>query len=332
MKSLLARIALHKAVGLYLGEHEIAVSKVAATPLGPVEIASSSAPYTPEDLPAVIERLLVPLLGRKRRVPVAVGLPSSRLFFGTRLAAAGGATTPEGVLQKALCSSNICVDDLTVDLLRSEVNKLPVASVAACRKKYITGIVATLSRLGVRPFRTEPSPCALVRLAAYQYRSPRRSKTLLRVFLGATQGLAVMVAGGLPLAWRTFTLPAGMEGFAILSAARTLRTQHRHYGIESSLDYAIIHGRADLHERLAERTIRHRHGNARGLARGPGAGRKADGIRVGPGLPDAEPEGVRLVPICSNRVLPWGKYFPGGTWRLRPSWLSSWGWCSGLTP
>ena len=58
MKSLLARIAVHKAVGLYLGEHEIAVSKVAATPLGPVELASSSEPCTPEDLPAVIERLL----------------------------------------------------------------------------------------------------------------------------------------------------------------------------------------------------------------------------------------------------------------------------------
>ena len=130
------------------------------------------------------------------------------------------------------------------------VNKLPVTSVAACRKKYITGIVATLSGLAVRPLRTEPSPCALVRLAAHQYRAPRRSKTLLRVFLGATHGLAVMVAGDLPLAWRTFTLPAGMEGFAILSAAQTLRTQERHYGIESSLDYAMVHGRADLHERL----------------------------------------------------------------------------------
>ena len=85
MKSLLAKIAIHKAVGLYFGEHEVAVSVVAATPLGSVETFSSSEPYTPETLAEVLGRLLVPQLGRKHRLPVAVGLPSSRLFFGTRL-------------------------------------------------------------------------------------------------------------------------------------------------------------------------------------------------------------------------------------------------------
>jgi hypothetical protein len=251
MKSLLAKIAIHKAVGLYLGEHEVSVCKVAAMPFGTVELASSTEPYEPDDLPDVLERLLGPLLGRRRRCPLAVGLPSSRLFFGTRLAT-GGAETPQAMLQKVLCSSNIRVDDLTVDLLRGEVHKAPVASVAACRKKYLTGVVATLGRLGVRPFRAEPSPYALIRLAAKRHPAPRRSKTVLRVFLGATQGLAALVAGGLPLAWRTFTLPAGAEGSAILSVARALRTQERHYGIESSPDYAMIHGRADLHERLQQ--------------------------------------------------------------------------------
>ncbi len=252
MRSLLAKIAIRKGVGLYLGEHEVAVSKVAATPLGPIELASCSAPYTPEDLASVLERLLAPLLGRKRRVPVAVGLPSSRIFFGTRLIRTGGESSPEAVLQKALCSSNISVEDLTVDLLHGNVNKLPVTNVAACRKKYMAGVVATLTQIGVRPFRTEPSPCALVRLAAQQHRFPRRSKVVLCVFLNATQGLAVLVAGGMPLGWRKFILPAGGEGSAILCAARTLRTQHKYYGIESSLDFAILYGRADLRERLEE--------------------------------------------------------------------------------
>ena len=85
MKALLAKIAIRKGVGLYLGEHEVAVSKVAATPLGPVELVGVTAPYTPEDLPSVLERLLLPLVGRKRRVPVTVGLPGNRIFFGTRL-------------------------------------------------------------------------------------------------------------------------------------------------------------------------------------------------------------------------------------------------------
>ena len=250
MKALLAKIAVRTGVGLSLGEHEVAVSKVAATPLGPVELESATAPYTAEDLPSVLERLLLPLMGRKRQVPVAVGLPGNRIFFGTRLIRNSAECSPQAVLQRALCSPNISVDDLTIDMIQADLNKARVTSVAACRKKYMAGIVATLTESGIRPYRSEPSPCALVRLAAQQHRFPRRSKTILCVFLNATQGLAVVVAGGMPLAWRNFLLPAHAEGPAILSAARTLRTQHSYYGIESALDFAILHGRSDLQEQL----------------------------------------------------------------------------------
>ena len=58
MKSLLAKIAIHKFVGLYLGEHEISVSEVAVTPFGPVEIFSHSEPCQPNELLATIERVL----------------------------------------------------------------------------------------------------------------------------------------------------------------------------------------------------------------------------------------------------------------------------------
>jgi hypothetical protein len=73
---------------------------------------------------------------------------------------------------------------------------------------------------------------------------------VLRVFLGAAGGLAVVVSDGLPLAWKPFTLPAFEEGFAILSAARGLAIQQTHYGLEAAPNYAMIHGRADLHERF----------------------------------------------------------------------------------
>ena len=258
MRSLVDKIAIRKiairtAVGLYLGEHDVVVSKVAATPFGlPVVVGSSSERCTPEDLPGVIERLLIPLVGPKRRVPVAVGLAGSRLFFGTRITPTSRESTPEAELQNTFCSANLSADDLVVDLRRGRINKFPVARMVACRKNYMGHVVAALSRLGVRPVRTEPAPCALVRLAERQHPSPRRSKTVLRVFLGGTQGLAVVVVGGLPVAWKVFALPGGSEGLEILSAARGLETQRGHYGIESALDYAMIHGRADLHERLQQ--------------------------------------------------------------------------------
>ncbi len=226
----------------------------------------------------------MPLLGRKRRVPVAVGLPGNRIFFGTRLHRTSGESTPEAVLQKALCLPNISIDDLTIDLIQGELSKAPVTSVAACRKKYMAGIVATLTALGIRPYRAEPSPCALVRLAAQQHHFPRRAKTILCVFLNATHGLAVVVAGGMPLAWRNFVLPAHAEGPAILSAARTLRTQHSYYGIESALDFAILYGRGDLKRAASARRVPHQPGDARDLARWAGTGQRGDGPGLGLGL------------------------------------------------
>jgi hypothetical protein len=250
VKTVLAKFALRKAIGLYLGEHEVAVSKVAATPLGPVELASHCEACQPEEVPAVVERLLMPLWAGRHHPPVAVAVPSSKIFFGTRLARTAGEANPETVLQRALCSPNVRVEDLTMDLVKGTVNKSPIASVAACRKKYISGVIATLTQLGVRAHRTEPSPCPLVRLAAEQHRFPRSSKTVLRVFLNEAQGLAVVVSGGMPLAWRSFVLPHGSERPAIVSAVRTLITVNRHYGVQSAMDYVVVHGRADLHERL----------------------------------------------------------------------------------
>ncbi len=253
MRSLTSKIALHKAVGLCLGEREVTVSEVAAGPLGPMEVASASSTYADEDLGATIQRLLKPFLAQRKRMPVAVGLPNSRLFFASRPAAASGETiAPEAVLQKALCSPNVCIDDLSVEMLSGTVGKTPVRSVAACKKKYLSVVIAVLEQLGVRPVRSEPSSLALLRLAARRHRAPRRAKTLLRVFLGDDLGLAVLLSGTLVLAWRQFALPAGEEGDAMLATIRALGTQHRHYGVQSPLDCVMVHGRADLHERLHE--------------------------------------------------------------------------------
>ncbi len=255
MKALLSKIAIRKGVGLFLGEHDVSVAKVASTPLGPQVISTSSEPYTAENMPEVVERLLVPLLGPKRRASVAVGLVGSRVFFGTRLTPKSGDLRPEAEIQKALCSSNISADDLVIDLLRGSVNKLPVARMAACKIKYMASVVSMLKDLGVRPVRTEPGPFALVRLAEMQHKPPRRSKAIMRIFLGGNQGLAVMVVGGIPTAWKTFVMNPCMESFAILSAARGLKTQQMHFGLETPLDYALIHGRSDLHKQLQEEQL-----------------------------------------------------------------------------
>ena len=255
MKTLLSKIAIRKAVGMYLGEHEVSICRVASTPLGPVVTASASEPYTMETLGEVIERLLTPYIGPKKRPVVAIGLPNSRVLFSTRLVGTAGVSTAESLLQKSLLSTNISIDDLTVEMIRGAVSKMPVAHLAACRTKFMANVVSLLGKINVRPFRTEPATCALLRLAETKYRSPRRSKTAMHIFLGTNQGLAALVSGGLPLTWKTFSMTTGMEGFAVLSIVRGLTTQQNHFGIEANLDYVIIHGRPELHQQLQQEQL-----------------------------------------------------------------------------
>jgi Tfp pilus assembly protein PilN len=251
MKSLLAKMSMRRFVGLYLGEHEVSVSEVAVTPLGPVEVAVHTEPCPQNELLNVIERTLQSLQGRRqRRLQVAIGLPNSRVFFGTRPLRSGADASPQAVMQKLLCSSNVTTDDLTIDMVKSSINKTPVATVTACRKKYMAAVLAVLQRCGAQAWRTEPAPCALVRAAAKLHRPPRRARTLLRIFLGEAEAVAVLTVDELPLAWRCFAIPSFSEGMAILSAARTLMSQGRFYEMETPLEYAIVHGRPELHERL----------------------------------------------------------------------------------
>ena len=72
MKSLLTKIGLPKALGLYVEHDTVTLSQVVATPFGAVETVSQSETVDPDRLPAVLERLIAPLVGKHgfRRVPL----------------------------------------------------------------------------------------------------------------------------------------------------------------------------------------------------------------------------------------------------------------------
>ena len=81
---------------------------------------------------------------------------------------------------------------------------------------------------------------ALARVVAQEYRPPRRAKTILRVFLGRTEGLVMLTVAGAPLGWRPFALSPATENIAILSAARTLWAQSKHHGLAAVLLLLVL--------------------------------------------------------------------------------------------
>jgi hypothetical protein len=192
---------------------------------------------------------------------VAVGFPALRVFFSTRPVRNANRDTPaEALLYEVLQSPNVLIDDMAVEVIRAEPGKRQLASIVSCRKKYVAGILEILKADGVRPFRAEPGPCALVRAAEHQRRAPRRSKTALRIVLGKRQGLAVVVTGSLVVLWRFFNLPAGGEPSAICSAIRSMQTLIGHCGIDSPVDVVLIHGRSELRTPLEADDLRERVG------------------------------------------------------------------------
>lgn len=252
MKALLARFTPSRAIGLSIGEQEVSVSLVAGTPLGAVELESRTESYSGERLGEVVAQLLLPLVGRRRRrIPVAVGISALRVFYSTRPVKPGSTeTTPQVLLHEVLQSPNICVDDMVVEVIRSEPGKRKLASIASCRRKYLSGLLEILAGVGVEPYRVEPAPCALLRSGAERRRVPRKSKTALQIFLGEREALVVVSAGGVCILWRSFNLPKGGEIPALCLAIRSCRALVVHCGINSSPDVVAVYGRADLREQL----------------------------------------------------------------------------------
>ena len=249
MKWLLARIGLPKAIGLFLEEDSITLSRVVATPFGPIEINSQSEPYDENTLDQVVEQMLNAVWGKskRRRTPISVGIPTRRVYFSTRpIHATTGDSAPHILLREALRSPNVAINDMSVDVIKASPDARDVASIAACEKNYLNIILDTLERLGVRPFRTEPAPCALLRLAGKKHKAHRGDKVVIRLFLSDTQVLAVLVVDNTPLLWRITQLSQGSEAASLVTAARSLLATSKDCGVESEADTIMVHGREEL--------------------------------------------------------------------------------------
>jgi hypothetical protein len=235
---------------LFLDGDAITLSQVVVTPFGPAEISNEESLRGEEEtLADHVERLIAPLLGKRklRKTPVAVCIPASKVYFSTRpVYAATGDSAPHVLLREALQSQNVPVGDMVVDVVTAKSDTRNVASIAACNKSDVSEVLDALSRLDVKPIRTEPAPCALLRLAANRHRAPRNGKVVLRLFLSDKQIFTVLVVNQMPMLWRFTQLKQGEEAMSVAMACRSLVATRKACGVEASLDAVMIHGHTEL--------------------------------------------------------------------------------------
>jgi hypothetical protein len=252
MLSILARIGSSQAIGIYVEGAEAHACRVASTPFGTVELAKRSEVIDPEQPHLAIEHLADGLMkGRAEKIPVAIGVSAEQTFFTTRsMQTRGGDVSPRVLLREALRSSNVAVDEMVVDVVRSQPGSRQMASIAACRQEIVEQLIEPLKERALPMLRVEPAPCALLRRALHHDTSGRRAKVACRVFLSDSHFLAVLTAKDKPLLWRHSRLPCGDETSAILAVVRSLGSIGAQSGLDSQAESVVIHGRSDLRRLL----------------------------------------------------------------------------------
>ncbi len=253
MKSLLSRCAVRRSIGLVIEERRIAISIVSATPLSRRQVFRDVQSCEGESAQEVLERVMGPWIksrrGRQAEAGpwVQLGVPESQVFQAVvPITQANRNAPPQTYFLEAVQATNIRSEERIIELLKLELNKQPLACVAASPRGAIESLVGMMGGLGTRVGLAEPVPAALYRAGAYHRKPPRGSVLCVRIFLGPHQAIGVLAAGSQPLFWHTFDLTPGEETVAVLAAYSTLWMLWRNCRIPLPIDTMILHGRPEV--------------------------------------------------------------------------------------
>jgi hypothetical protein len=251
---------------------------------------------SPQD---VLKRLLEPWIAAVRGKGathgpwVQLGIPVAHAFQAVvPITQTNRDGTGQSYFLEAVQATNVRAEDRTIDLVRLEVDKQPLACVVAAQAGRVTNLVHMVSELGTRVGLMEPAAAALYRAGTFHAKAPRGSVLCARFFLGAHSAVGVLGAGGEPLFWHEFALEPGQETTAIMAAHSTLWMLGRNARITRPIDTAIVHGRPDLVLTQGSEDFRRRTGAQ--LIRCEAPGYTAEAAALGLALGDPLSRDTRL--------------------------------------
>jgi hypothetical protein len=253
MKGILFRCISRRSIGLVTDGRRIAICVMQHSPLGRRTITHEVHECGEAPLVDVVRRLLqpwIPLKRGKRTVAgpwVLLGIPDTQAFQAVvPITQANRHATAPAYFLEAVQATNLRAEDRIIDLVRLDVDKHPLACVAAAPSGAIHNLVDVVTGLGARVGLIQPAPAALFRAGRVHAKAPRGSKLCVRFFLGSHQAIGVLGVGEQPLCWHGFQLSQGQESAALLAAYSTLWMQRRNSRIAAPIDTVIVHGRPEL--------------------------------------------------------------------------------------
>ncbi|MGC8641549.1 MAG: hypothetical protein ACP5XB_16915 [Isosphaeraceae bacterium] len=318
-------IGLWPSIGLMIEDRQISLSVVATTPQGRKETVRETQPCEEGGQAAVLEQMLAPWTGPKMENGrksskgakyangpwVQIALPESRIYNAVvPITSANRSAAPQAFFMEATQATNMRAEERVIDLTKLELNKQPLACLAAGQRLWLTELIDTLTGLGTRVALIEAAPASLFRAGAIQKKTPRSSKLMVRFFLGRTQALGVLAAGA-PLLWHTFDLSEDPSR-AILGTYATLWMQGRHAGIKLPIDTVIVHGRPELNLGIQPEAFRERTGAKLLRHASPVFDPASAALGAALATPLVDTTGINLArgfrpPVPIREIFPWGE-------------------------
>ena len=162
MKALLSLCTLRRSIGLVIDDQRVAVSVVLTTPLGRKLVFSEVLACDGERAQDVLKRLLDPWTkqarGKKAKLGpwVQLAVPESQVFqAAVPITHANLNATPQSAyFLEAVQATNVRAEDRIIDLIKIELNKQPIACVAAAfprddqRLDRVDGLAGNPGRTG----------------------------------------------------------------------------------------------------------------------------------------------------------------------------------------
>ncbi|WP_165220487.1 hypothetical protein [Aquisphaera insulae] len=305
------------AIGLVIGQQQVALSVVATTPRGRREVVRDLREYEGDALPAAVHDLLRPWLppahSRHPGPWVQVALPESRVFQSAMaITPSNRLSSPQNFFLEAVQSTNLRAEDRILDLIKLDVGKNPLACLCACPRALVAALAEMFGQMGARLAILEPSPAGLMRAAAAVAPAPRGRQLTMRFLLGKRRAIGIAAVGVQPLFWHGFDLAPGDETASVLAAHSTLWMLGRHSKIAAPVDRVYLHGRPDLELAIDPEKFRKRTGSR--LLRLPGPDHDIASAAMGVALnnPLTEADGHNLArefkpPVPIGDIFPWAE-------------------------
>jgi hypothetical protein len=252
MSGILLRHSSSRSIGVLVQDRRIAICVLPSTDRGRRPVACGVHDCGEEPIPDVMRRMLEPYLPakNKRATPgpwVQLGISDADAFQAVvPITQANRNANAQSYFLEAVQATNIRAEDRILDLIRLELNKQPIACVAASPSGVISDLMHMMGELGLRVGLIEPAPAAMFRAGSFHARAPRGSMLCMRFFLGPQQAIGVLGTAQQPLFWHEFSLEPGQETNSILAAYSTLWMLGRNGRISVPIDTVVVHGRPEL--------------------------------------------------------------------------------------